>query len=293
MIKRAIEQQVLDEILGKHKVIIIYGARQVGKTTMVNSVLSTITCKKLLINADEKKYGEVLSSRDFRQLYGLVQGYDLLFIDEAQRISDIGINLKILHDQLPELKIIVTGSSSFDLANKITEPLTGRILVHNLYPISFYELGKMHTPFELSERVPEALIYGTYPEVFSISNITTKKRYLEQLTQSYLYKDIFELADVRNSLKIQKLLKLLAYQIGSEVSLAELGKTLEMSKDTVARYIDLLEKSFVIFRLSGLHRNLRKEVSKMDKIYFYDLGIRNIVIDNLNSLHRILVFHLF
>jgi hypothetical protein len=214
----------------------------------------------------------------------LVSGYDAVFVDEAQRIPEIGLNLKILLDNFPKLKIIVTGSSSLDLASKISEPLTGRIYSYKLFPISQRELRDTKTPYEMETQIEERLIYGSYPEIFSLDSIQKKTKYLQDLTDNYLYKDLLEFGDIRNSSKIHDLLKLLAFQIGNQVSLSELGSALELNRVTVDRYIDLLEKSFIIFRLSGFSRNLRKEVSKMDKIYFYDTGVRNAIIGNLNLL---------
>ena len=192
--------------------------------------------------------------------------------------------MKIIHDQLPDVKVIITGSSSLELADGVTEPLTGRKIVFDLYPISYLELSSLLNPFELNDSLETRLIYGSYPEIFSIENSEKKRNFLLELSGSYLYKDILQLATIKKSNKIQDLLRLLAYQVGSEVSLNEIGSGLDLDKETVARYIDLLEKSFVIFRIGGFNRNLRKEVTKMDKIYFYDLGIRNIVIDNFKLL---------
>lgn len=228
----------------------------------------------------------MLSSRDSARLKSLVAGYSLLFIDEAQRVPDIGINLKILHDQIPDLRIIATGSSSFDLASRVREPLTGRVWTYNLYPISFQELSGLYNRSELDSQLEDRLVFGSYPEVFSIENRDAREDYLYELGDAYLYKDVLELSSIRNSSKIRDLLRLLAYQVGSEVSRSELGTTLGMGKDTVASYIDLLEKSFVVFRLGGLHRNLRKEISRNDKIYFYDLGIRNMVIGDFKPLNQ-------
>ncbi|MBI5755053.1 ATP-binding protein [Candidatus Peregrinibacteria bacterium] len=283
-IQRALFKELLVTLQQSQKVLILYGARQVGKTTLVRDMLETMHKKILVINADEIKYVDVLSSRDLHTLKSLVSGYEVLFIDEAQRIPNIGINLKIMVDHLPGLKIVATGSSSFDLANKVHEPLTGRALTYTLYPISFLELSNRYNIFELQEQLEERLIYGSYPEIFSLGNNEAKKKYLEELQRAYLYKDVLEIATIKHSYKIRDLVKLLAFQIGSQVSLTELGKQLSMSKDAISHYIDLLEKAFVIFRLGGFSRNLRKEVSKMDKIYFYDLGIRNSVIDNLKPL---------
>ncbi|MBI4234751.1 ATP-binding protein, partial [Candidatus Peregrinibacteria bacterium] len=259
--------------------------RQVGKTTLIKDLIKKLSYKTLSINADEQKYNEVLSSKDFQKIRSLVSGYELLFIDEAQKIPEIGINLKILIDQMPQLKIIATGSSSFDLANKVNEPLTGRAWNYTLYPIAFVELKEIYNDFELKSQLEERLVYGSYPEIFSLENNQLKLEYLQNLSTSYLYKDILELATIKHSNKLKDLLKLLAFQIGNQVSISELANSLDISKSAVANYIDLLEKTFVIFRMSGLSRNLRKEVSKMDKIYFYDLGIRNIVIDNLKNLN--------
>lgn len=284
LIYRALKQEITKKITSTNKIIILYGPRQVGKTTLAKEIIQTLPFKSLSINADEQKYIDTLSSQDLRQLQSIVIGYDLLFIDEAQRIPNIGINLKILTDSLPHLKIIATGSSSFELANKINEPLTGRTWTYTLYPISYYELSKQNNPFELKDQLQERLVYGSYPEVITLQGHTIRQQYLNQLTTSYIYKDILELTRVENPTKLPKLLQLIAFQIGSEVSYTELGVQLEMSKDTVMRYIDLLEKAFVIFRLKGLSRNLRKEVNKMDKIYFYDLGIRNSLIRNFNLL---------
>ena len=192
--------------------------------------------------------------------------------------------MKIIHDQIPNIKIIVTGSSSLELANEVNEPLTGRKIIFNLFPISYQELSAQFNSFELRDSLETRLIYGGYPEIFSLENNEQKRIYLIELSNSYLYKDILQLATIKKSNRITNLLRLLAYQIGSEVSLSEISCNLNLDKETVARYIDLLEKSFVIFQIGGFNRNLRKEVSKMDKIYFYDLGIRNIVIDNFKQL---------
>lgn len=281
-INRSIKADVIQKIKTGNKAVIIYGARQVGKTTLVKDLLKELGLKTLEINADEAKYINILSSRDKNKFKSLVSGYEVLFIDEAQRIPEIGINVKILIDSFPELKIILTGSSSLDLASKVKEPLTGRTWTYNLYPVSFLELKDSFNEFELKDKKEELMIFGAYPDIFNLKNINDKKKYLEELTNAYLYKDIFELTQIKHNNKLRNLLKLLAFQIGQEVSLSELGNKLEMSKDTVNTYIDLLEKAFVIFRLSGFSRNLRKEVTKMDKIYFYDLGVRNSLINNLN-----------
>jgi len=283
LIPRQLESRIIDKIKTTSKAIVIYGARQVGKTTLVNSIVKTLKYKTLSINADEEKYVDILSSRNLDKMKSLVEGYEMIFIDEAQRIPNIGINLKILCDGLPKLKIIATGSSSFDLANKITEPLTGRIWSFRLYPVAWLELKNLYNSFELTNLQNQWLVYGGYPEVFTTVNNYEKQDLLKEIGRSYLYKDILALATIKYAVKIRDLLRLLAFQVGNEVSIQELSSSLGLSREAVEHYIDLLEKTFIIFRLSGFSRNLRKEVVKMDKIYFYDLGIRNMVIDNFKQ----------
>ncbi|MEQ1746226.1 MAG: ATP-binding protein [Saprospiraceae bacterium] len=286
LIERMQKDNLQRDLAESNKVLVLYGARQVGKTTLVREVLKNFSGKVLEINADMVPFLEALSSRNLDRLSALVRGYDLVFIDEAQRIPDIGINLKILHDNLPDLKIIVTGSSSLDLANRVKEPLTGRTWTFHLFPISAEEWTRHHRANDVQAelQLENWMIYGLYPELLAIENAEKKKRYLQEITHSYLYKDILTLANIRYPEKLRQILKLLAWQIGNLVSVNELAKTLQLSRDAVANYLDLLEKSFVIFRLGGYSRNLRKEVTKMDKIYFYDLGVRNALIENFNSL---------
>ena len=284
MIPRSLTNIVLTKLRTSNKGIVIYGARQVGKTTLVNDIVQHSGLKTLTVNADQSKYLDIFSGRDLNKISNFVAGYELLFIDEAQRIPEIGLNLKIILDNLKPLKVIVTGSSSLDLASKVSEPLTGRIWTYKLYPISFFELKNLKNEFELDDNLEERLLYGSYPDIFSLNGYINKIEYLQILSDAYLYKDLLELGGLKNSSKIRDLLKLLAFQIGNEVSLTELGSSLGMGKDTVSRYIDYLEKTFIIFRLKGFSRNLRKEVTKMDKIYFHDLGVRNILIDNLKPL---------
>lgn len=283
-IQRLLSDIVVGKLSASKKGVVIYGPRQAGKTTLSNEIIKNLGLKTLTVNGDQSRFIDVITSRDSEKIESLVSDYEMLFIDEAQRIPEIGINLKIILDNFPALKVLVTGSSSLDLASKISEPLTGRVWNYHLFPISFSELASQYTKAELTNLLEERLVYGSYPEIFSIKSNQQKKEYLQNICDAYLYRDLIEFGDIKNSSKIRDLLKLLAFQIGSEVSLTELGTSLGMSRDTVARYIDLLEKSFVIFRLKGLSRNLRKEISKMDKIFFYDLGIRNTLIDNLKPL---------
>lgn len=279
-VARFIENGIIKSIRNSDKIIIIYGARQVGKTTLVKSIISKLKLKTLEINADEEKYLDILSSRDYERMKSLINGFELLFIDEAQRIPNIGINLKILYDHNPKIKIVATGSSSFELADKISEPLTGRCRLYNLYPLSFLELKKKNSEFELKRKTDECLIFGSYPEILTAISLSEKEKLLKDIERTYLYKDSLSLASVKYPLKLKDLLKLLSFQIGNEVSLTELAQRLALSRDAVENYLDLLEKSFIVFRLRGFSRNLRKEIRKMDKIYFYDLGVRNAVVDN-------------
>ena len=259
-------------MLKKTKIFVLYGARQVGKTSLVEDILKSLNQKVLKLNGDEEKTSRIFSARDLEKMKDVIAGYDVLFIDEAQKIQNIGLNLKILHDNQPQLQIIVTGSSSFELASSIQEPLTGRAWTYHLHPIAMCELINYWNSHELTSQLKNHLTFGTYPELFSIERISDRQEYLHSLAKDYLYKDVLEVEGVKSSQKIKKLLQLLAFQIGSEVSLTELGGRLEMNKKTVERYIDLLEKFFVIFTLTGFSRNLRKEVVQKPKIYFCDLG---------------------
>ena len=283
-IPRALQATVVDRLTTSDKAVIIYGPRQSGKTTLANDIIAELGLKTLSINADELRYVDVLSSRDGRKLGELVAGYELLFIDEAQRVPDIGINLKIIIDSHPRLKVMATGSSSFELAERVSEPLTGRKWTFRLYPISVMELRGVYNDFELRDQLDERLVWGSYPNIFNLQGREMKAAYMRELTADYLYKDILQLDRVRDSSKIRSLLRLLALQVGGEVSISELGVQLGMSKVVVGRYLDLLEKSFVVFRLGGFSRNLRKEVSKSPKYYFYDCGVRNAIIDDFRSL---------
>ena len=286
LIPRALSATIERRVRHGGKVTILYGARQTGKTTLLDELLPRLPYRSLTVNADERRYVDVLSSRDLGAMTRLVAGYDLLFIDEAQRIPDIGINLKILIDGLPDLRIVATGSSSFELANRVSEPLTGRTWTHVLYPVSILELSRLHNPFELEQMLEFLLVYGCYPEVLSLPNDADKAEHLHEVSNAYLYKDVLELAGIRRGGKIHDLLRLLAFQIGSEVSIHELARQLSMSRDTVESYLDLLEQAFVIARLGGFSRNLRKEVTKMKKVYFLDVGIRNAVIENFAPTSR-------
>lgn len=284
LIPRTLEPVILKRLKTTSKGIIVYGPRQAGKTTLVNRVIDALKLKTLTVSGDRSRFVDILSSRSLGKIKALLSGYQLLFVDEAQRIPEIGINLKIILDSIPEIKVIATGSSSLDLAGKISEPLTGRTYTYKLFPISAGELSGLNNPAEMEAMRESRLIFGSYPEIFSLDSDREKGEYLQLLSDAYLYKDLLDFGGLKNSAKIRDLLKLISFQVGSLVSLTELAASLEMSKDTVAKYLDYLEKSFVIFRLAGFSRNLRKEITKMDKIYFYDLGVRNVVIGNFKPI---------
>jgi predicted AAA+ superfamily ATPase len=237
------------------------------------------------VNADELIYREALSSQNRLRLGEVLGDAELLVIDEAQRVPNIGINLKILVDSFPTAIVVATGSASFDLANKISEPLTGRSLTFNLFPVSYPELRQTLGVIEARSQLERWLIWGGYPAIVTTQNPGLREKLLGELVGAYLYRDILELEGVRRSEKLVDLLRLLAFQIGKEVSIAELGASLALNRQTVERYLDLLEKVFVIFRVGGFSRNLRKEVTKNPRYYFYDNGVRNSLIQNFNPLH--------
>jgi uncharacterized protein len=281
-IKRAYEK--LGELLKPGKVLVVYGPRQTGKTTLIENFIETHQFPgKIRYDSGENiRIREVFETPDFKRLLEYAQGNDLIVIDEAQKITKVGEGLKIIVDQVPEIRIIATGSSSFDLAGQLGEPLTGRKRTVTLYPISQLELSRMFTPFELRERLDDYLIYGGYPEVVVTENREDKRELLDELVDSYLLKDILELDRMKSSKIILDLLRLLAFQIGNEVSFNELSNSLGIDGKTVARYLDILEKSFVLYNLRGYSRNLRSEVTKKSKYYFWDTGIRNAIISNFN-----------
>ena len=284
-INRLIKTSIINDLKQLNKVVLLYGPRQAGKTTLSKNIIHEVGLKTLMINADQSKYIDVLSSRDLGKLRSLVAGYELLFIDEGQRVPEIGINLKILHDELPDLKILVTGSSSFLLSGRVSESLAGRKKIYTLLPVSMQELAGIYNPFELNDQLEERLIFGSYPEVIITMSFAGKEEYLRDISSSFIFKDILELEMIKYPLKIRELLKLLAFQAGSQVSIHELGTKLGLNRETVERYLFLLEQSFVIFRLPAFSNNPRKEISKSQKYYFYDTGIRNILIDNMKSLN--------
>lgn len=276
----------LEKYLKSNKALVIYGSRQTGKTTLLKNFLASTKAKYKLDSGDNIKIQEILGSQDFNRIKEYAAGYDLIAIDEAQRIPNIGLGLKILVDNVQGIKIIATGSSSFELAGQIGEPLTGRKTTLTLYPIANFEMAQTINKYELKEKLPEFLVFGSYPAVLTAQTKNEKIFTLEELLHSYLLKDILELEKVKSSKILLDLLRLIAFQVGSEVSLTELGRTLALDYKTVARYLDLLEKSFILFSLRGFSRNLRKEVTKKSKYYFYDNGIRNAIVSNFNDIDK-------
>ncbi len=284
MINRAYEP--LDEYLEPNKVLIIYGPRRVGKTTLLQTYLSRTRLKYKSAVGDDVPTQRLLSSRNVKMLKEYLEGYELFALDEAQYIPNIGQALKIIVDQIPGMHVFVTGSSSFELAGQVSEPLTGRKRMLKLYPFAQTELLSLHNRFELRQELEERLIFGSYPDVVTARTIKARIEAVSEIANSYLLKDILAFERVRSSGKIWDLLKLLAFQVGSEVSHNELSRSLGVDVKTVQRYIDLLEKSFVLYRLGGFSRNLRKEVTQKAKYFFLDNGIRNAIIAQFNRLDQ-------
>jgi uncharacterized protein len=284
MITRAYEP--LGQHLQANKVLVVYGPRRVGKTTLLQNFLSQTKLKYKLDSGDNLLTQKILGSQDFSRILAYVEGYELLAVDEAQNIPNIGMGLKIIVDQVPGMNVIVTGSSSFELAGQIGEPLTGRKRTLSLFPLAQCELLSRLNRFELQEQLPETLIFGSYPEVMQAPNRNSRIETLTEIANAYLLKDILAFDRVKSSRVLLNLLKLLAFQVGSEVSLNELAVQLGVDVHTVQRYLDLLEKAFVILRLPGFSRNLRQEVTSKYKYYFLDNGIRNSIIAQFNPVEQ-------
>ena len=264
--------------LGQNKVILIFGTRRVGKTFLVKDIEKSIQTPYLHLNAEDMDVQLLLENRSMANYKRLIGDNKTLIIDEAQVIPDIGKILKLIIDEFSDITIIATGSSAFDLKNKTGEPLTGRNYTYYLYPIAQQELAETESILDTKRNLDERLIYGSYPEVINLPTLKEKETYLKELANAYLLKDILVYEQVKNSSKIADLLKLIAYQMGSEVSYDELARQLGLSKNTVERYLNLLEKVQIVFRLGGYSSNLRKEVTKSSKWYFFDNGIRNAMI---------------
>lgn len=283
-INRTIEESLKRDFF-KGKIIILVGPRQVGKTTLINHILENYS-SIITFSGDDRKDRNTLAKNSFAFLDNLIGEKKVIFIDEAQKIEEIGNTLKLLVDNYGEEKqIIATGSSSLNLLSNTSEPLTGRKYVYELYPLSVGEIYSQRHPLDIDKELESLLIYGTYPDIYN-GSLKLKENHLTEIIRSYLYKDILELENVKNSSSLDTLLSALALQIGSEVSLSELSNLLNLNLRTIERYIDLLEKNYVIFRLPPFYTNERKVLSKQNKIYFYDLGIRNALINNFNPLSK-------
>jgi predicted AAA+ superfamily ATPase len=275
-------EQVITNRLFKKKAIVVIGPRQVGKTTLLHLVSDKLNKKLLFLNCDEPDIRKNLELPSSTQLKALIGSAELILIDEAQRVKDIGITLKLLIDNLPDKQVIVTGSSALELSNSINEPLTGRKFEYKMFPFSVSELIDANGLITEKRLLEHRMIYGMYPDV--VNNQGEEREVLLNIVSSYLYKDIFDFQDIRKPEVIEKLLQALALQIGNEVSINELSQLVGVDNSTVLRYIDLLEKSYIIFHLRSFSRNVRNELKKSRKIYFYDNGVRNALISNLNPL---------
>ena len=276
MIQRTL-QNVLTQYIGKGKAILLIGARQVGKSTLFRMMTQSMAEDNILwLNCDLQSVRDMLYNPSLAGLQLLINNKSVVVIDEAQRVENIGLTLKVIVDNFPNIQLLVTGSSALDLHSKINEPLTGRKIEYHLFPISTSELYAAKGLITTSEMLETRLIYGSYPDVL-FGSLPPEKA-LTELTESYLYKDILDLEGMRKPAVLQKLLVALALQIGSEVSYHELSKTVKVDSKTVEKYIDILEKCYIVFRLNSFSRNIRTELTKEKKIYFYDLGVRNAVL---------------
>lgn len=282
--------KIIEELSREPKIIILYGPRQAGKTTIINELLEEVRLpdeykeKPLLLTGDDIRTQELLERADLSRLKKAIGNTRFLVIDEAQRLTNIGLTLKLIYDSFP-IRILASGSSSFDLANKINEPLTGRSTTFTLYPLSILEIPIDPPNTSIVPRIEEFLRFGLYPKVVTLTSDEEKQSYLTDLINNYLYRDILIFETVRKPKKIIDLLSLLALQIGSQVSILELSNNLGLSKIVVEKYLDILEKMFIIINIRGFSRNLRKEITKTSKYYFVDLGLRNALIRNFNPLN--------
>lgn len=279
---RIIEKQ-LKERLFQGKIVILYGARQVGKTTLIKKVLAEYGEKGRYLNCENLSVQQGLADMEAVKINAFLGNYSLIVLDEAQKISNIGEKLKLLIDTYPNMQIIATGSSSFDLAHRTAEPLTGRAFHLMLTALSAEEIVGNFDLLTMTAQLEKFLRLGSYPEIYQFSNEEATER-LNEIASSYLYKDILQFEGIKKSSIVQKLLQLLALQIGNEVSYNELSTQLGVSRQTIEKYLDILEKSFIVFTLRSFSRNKRKEISKSIKVYFFDNGIRNSLIQNFNPL---------
>jgi len=283
MIKRIIYDKI-DESFKNYRIIVLNGPRQVGKTTLVKEYISKSSFKSKYLTGDDVRIEEIFSSRNLDTIKDFVYGYDLVVIDEAQRIKNIGLSLKLAVDNIENIKFIITGSSSFELMGEVGEPLVGRKKTLNLFPLSIDEIRTVHNNFEIKEKLEEFMIFGTYPKVFTAQSKNEKIDIINEITNSYLLRDVLKFEGIKKSSFILKILRLLAFQIGNEVSLNEIANNCNLDVKTVMKYLDLLEKSFIIYEIGAFAKNPRKEIVKKKKYYFYDNGVINSLISNFNSL---------
>jgi len=282
-IQRYIERKISTKI-GKQKVLLLYGSRRTGKTTIIENILRQYESDTLMLLGEDIQVSEYLQNRTVANYRALIGEKKLVIIDEAQTIPNIGKILKLMIDSIKGITIIATGSSSLDLINDAGEPLVGRQLEFQLLPLAQVEFSTIENRLESLNELPNRLIYGGYPELIHMQSLPEKEQYLKSLVNSYLLKDLIALTMIKGADVLLRLLKLLAFQVGSQVSTVELGNSLQINKETVDRYLDLLSKVFIIYPLGGFSQNLRKEVSKSKKWYFYDNGIRNALINNFSPL---------
>jgi predicted AAA+ superfamily ATPase len=282
-LKRDITENIINK-LQPNKVVIVFGARRVGKTVLVKEILETIDEPILSLNGEDINVHDKLAIRSVENYKQLIGSYRVLYIDEAQKIPDIGLKLKLMVDEIEGLKIIISGSSSFDISKEAGEPLTGRKYTFNLFALSENEYNQIENSISKIDKLRERLIFGNYPELLHLPDQTDKIDYLNDMVSSYLLKDILVYENIKNSQTIFNLLRLIAFQVGGEVSLQELGKQLGISKNTAEKYLDLLSKIFILHKVEGFSRNLRKEITKNSRWYFLDNGIRNAIIANFNPI---------
>lgn len=283
MISRAIGSAINNSLF-KGKVILVFGPRQSGKTTLIKSILGNRQEPSLVLNGDEPDVREILEGATSARLKAITAKARFVFIDEAQRITDIGLTLKLFADEIPDIQVIASGSSSFELAGRISEPLTGRKYVFMLYPLSFGEMVGHHGLLEEKRLVEHRLVFGFYPEI--VVKQGEEKELLRLLAGSYLYKDLFTLDQMKKPALLEKIVRALALQVGNEVSYREIGQLVGADNETVEKYISLLEQAYVVFRVPALNRNIRNEIKKGKKVYFLDNGVRNAVIGNFSDLRQ-------
>lgn len=284
-IPRLVHQQIVAK-LGTQKVLMLYGTRRTGKTTIIENIVSKYPDEALLLQGEDMQVSEILQRRTVANYLQLTAGKKIIIIDEAQTIPEIGKILKLLIDGVKGITVIVTGSSSFDLVYATGEPLVGRNIIYQLYPIAQAELSTVEDYMTTTRNLEQRLIYGSYPELWHLDSLQEKENYLKQMVTSYLLKDLLTIENVKGADVLYKLLQMLAWQVGSQVSTVELGNSLQLNRATIERYLDLLTKVFIIYPLTGYSSNLRKEVTKSKKWYFFDNGLRNALINNFSPLSQ-------